>query len=285
MSETLWSLHRAAKKTLTEAGCESPAFDAYCLMTHCFGVRREDMPLRGGDPADETEQGAFFAAVACRAGGYPLQYILGVWEFMGLPFAVGEGVLIPRPDTEVLCEAALAFLAKRPHADVLDLCAGSGAIGLTIGRMCPGVRVTAVEKSPEALVFLRRNAAALCPSVTIREIDVLRPPEGFPPCDLIVANPPYIPSNEIASLQREVTHEPGIALNGGDDGLLFYRAICDLWLPLLKPGGALMAEIGSEQGPAVRAIFETSGLEGVTVRRDLAGLDRVVRGTCTGGEK
>lgn len=274
-----------AKELLTKAGCDSPAFDALCLFSHAFGMDRTGLALSGEKRADEETVSPFRDRVRRRAQGYPLQYLLGEWEFMGLSFSVGEGVLIPRADTELLCETGLSFLQGRQTKRVLELCAGSGAVAVSLAHFDPDAQVTALEKSPQALPYLRQNTQRHGNRVTVVEGDVLVKPAKDAVYDLILSNPPYIPAGEIEGLMKEVSFEPRMALDGGEDGLLFYRAIVTHYPSLLCPGGMLAVEIGAEQGEQVRRLFEEAGLSQVAVGRDLAGLDRVVSGIWPGGAR
>lgn len=220
---------------------------------------------------------AALALAQRRIAGEPLQYLLGEWEFYGLPVYVGPGVLIPRPDTECLVDHALAFLKGKPGAAVADLCAGSGCIGLAIAANAPDCTVTAVEYSGEAYTYLQKNIARLGGRVQPVQADITA--GGFGKYHLIVSNPPYIRSQVIPTLEREVQQEPKMALDGGADGLHFYRAILQHWLPCLQPGGALMVEIGYDQAQAVGDLFRAAGLQRVGVLRDLAQNQRVIYGT------
>lgn len=220
-------------------------------------------------------------AVDERAARRPLQYILGNWDFLHLTLKVGEGVLVPRPDTEILCETVVDFLRRQsaPHPQVLDLCAGSGCVGLGIASLYDGTTVTEVEWSDEALPFLRANVAESGLAATVIKADVLSaPPASLGPFDVVVSNPPYIPTADLPDLMPEVQHEPAMALDGGEDGLAFYRAIVTHWLPLLKEGGLLAVEIGQGQETDVAAIWEAAGLRNITVTPDLSGILRVVSG-------
>lgn len=212
-----------------------------------------------------------------RLAGEPLQYILGEWEFYSLPFAVGEGVLIPRPDTEILVDTALDFLAGKSSADCIDLCAGSGCVGIAVAKNCPGVRISALEKSDKAYEFLCRNIRLNNASVTPIKGDVTA--RGSGRYDLILSNPPYIKTEVLATLGREVQKEPRQALDGGPDGLYFYRAILDNWLCCLKKGGMLAVEIGFDQADEVKALFLAAGLKNIGVKRDFGNNQRVVFGT------
>lgn len=207
----------------------------------------------------------------------PLQYILGEWEFYSLPFKLGPGVLIPRPDTETLVDTVLEFIGDR-EVDCVDLCSGSGCIAVAIAANRKNARVTAVEKSDEAFKYLEENIALNGVSVTAVKGDILT--DSFGEYDLIVSNPPYVRTDVIPRLQPEVAvYEPKMALDGGEDGLRFYRAIAEKWLPRLRPGGMLAVEIGYDQDCEVAEIFKAAGLKNVLAKRDLENNRRVVFGT------
>ena len=280
---TCRQLYLLGRQRLAQAGVDSPGGDASLLAEKFLGLDRAALAVRGeGEPAPGQEA-AFLQGVEERCARRPLQYILGEWEFMGLPLAVGEGVLCPREDTAVLVEAPPRGLGDAPSPGGVDLCAGTGAVGLGLSSLLPGLSVWCVELSDQALPYLRENiarhgrgrAAAL-------QGDVLSPgfaarfPDGS--LDFLASNPPYIETGELPTLQPEVRKEPALALDGGGEGLLFYRAIARLWLPKLRPGGLAAVEIGETQGPAVEALFRQGGLCSVKTLPDWAGLDRVVTG-------
>jgi protein-(glutamine-N5) methyltransferase, release factor-specific len=207
------------------------------------------------------------AAVARRLKGEPLQYILGEWEFMGLPFFVGPGALIPRQDTETLCEAALGWLKTRPGARVLDLCCGTGCIGVSLSKL-GGARVSFADVSSEAMALAKRNAQHNGVDGEFYESDLLDSVPGV--YDLIACNPPYLTAAEMENCQKELTFEPALALFGGEDGLDFYRRLAAAWADHVAPGGLLLLEIGHTQGAAVRGLFP-----GARILKDICGLDRV----------
>lgn len=216
-----------------------------------------------------------------RLAGEPLQYILGEWEFMGLPVYVGEGVLIPRPETELLCEQGFDFLETRPKEDrrLLDLCCGTGCIGIAAAKYIAGAKVTCADKFDKPLEYTQKNAELNGVTIDILRCDaLLPPPETVGKFDLILTNPPYIRTKDMATLQTEVTHEPVTALDGGEDGLDFYRAILAEWTSVLVSGGALMAEIGIGESDAVAKLFEDAGLSDIRVIDDYCGIPRIVRG-------
>lgn len=292
---TIQELYLKCRRELKAAGVDSPEFDAAALVFHCFGLDRTALAVRGGQEAALEQERCFLRAAGERAEHRPLQYILGEWEFMGLSLKVGEGVLVPREDTETLVRACAERLSEQAAAvgpiggvgpvgpTGLDLCAGSGAVALGLCSLLPGAEVTAWELSGDALPYLRENTARYPQHrISIREGDILNEalPAGFPggTLDFIVSNPPYIASGELPGLQREVRREPRLALDGGADGLRFYRAIAQNWKPLLRPGGVLAVEIGETQAADIFSLFEHCGLRELRVHQDWAGLDRCVTG-------
>ncbi len=277
---TLGAVYRAGRGRLRRAGNESAAFDAGCLFRKAFGLDRQQRVLHAAEPAGSAQARRFFAMARERAAGRPLQYILGEWPFLGLVLEVGEGVLIPREETELLARTAAEMLAGEKAPLFADLCAGSGAVALGVASLVPGARAAALEKYPAALRYLKRNVArAGLAGVRAVEADVLDPAaaERMPALDGVFANPPYVRAGEIPGLQEEVRREPREALDGGPDGLRFYRAVARLWLPRLKPGGAAAVEVGDGQAGAVCRLF-SEALEGISVRRDFSGVARVVAG-------
>ncbi|HTY96120.1 MAG TPA: peptide chain release factor N(5)-glutamine methyltransferase, partial [Solirubrobacteraceae bacterium] len=236
-------------------------------------------------PEDElgAEAAARFEAfLDRRSGGEPVAYITGIAGFYGRSFRVDPRVLIPRPETELLVDACLEALPVDAQADALDLCAGSGCVGLTLLAERPGLRLTAVELSAEAAQVARENAAALglAGRYELLEGDLFAPLGGRAGFRLIAANPPYVPTGEIARLAVEVRdHDPRLALDGGADGLAVIRPLVAEAARRLASGGTLALEIGEGQGPTVRALLEAAGLSDVRVVRDYARLDRIVVGS------
>ena len=261
-----------------------PRGEAAALVEETAGIPAGQLLLwrdREGDPAVEERCRELARR---RLEGEPLQYLVGRWEFWGLPFQVGPGVLIPRPETELLVETGLELLRGVENPMAADLCSGSGCIAAALAHSLPACRVTAVELSGDAFPYLTQNLAQnhLDGRVTPLRGDVLRPdscpPQADGPFHLILSNPPYIPQKDLPGLQREVRREPVMALDGGEDGLVFYRVLAREWSRRLLPGGALAVEIGFHQGEEVAALFREAGLKKVEVRQDLSGLDRVVLG-------
>lgn len=276
---TYLELYRRAEKIIERAGCGSPAFDAGCLLGDITGIERGMLPIKGGETAPAALCEKMLDAARQRAAGKPLQYILGRWDFLSLTLEVGEGVLIPRPDTEVLCQTAAGLLKGKRSPKVVDLCAGSGCVGLGVASLLPDVEVTAVELSERAMDYLVRNCARY-PMFKVNPVqaDVLKPDDRFDrEYDAVLANPPYIPTEELPSLMREVKHEPEMALDGGD-GLIFYRAIAKIWIPKLVEGGICAVEVGIGQAEEVAVLFRDAGLRDIQKIRDLGGIERVVAG-------
>lgn len=265
-------------KTLKKAGVDAPAFELSVLLEDLAGVPRARFPLLGAEEAPKEAAEKLLAAVKRRAEGYPLQYLVGSWWFYGRKFEVGEGVLIPREETELLCETALRLLSHEHAPKVADLCSGTGCVGVTIAKERPDAEVFAYELSEDALAYLKRNITLNgAPNVHICRADVLLPPEADAPVfDLIACNPPYIRSGEIPLLQPELRAEPYLALSGGEDGLDFYRAVIKNWPGKLRSGGHLVFEMGEDEAPAVERLLMAAGFAEIEIYDDLAGFQREI---------
>ena len=275
---TLEEVYRTACQSCKEKAQESScAFDVSLLFEHVMGISRYRLPLVGQDPADADKTARFLELCSRYANGYPLQYLIGEWEFFGLPFKVGEGVLIPRPDTEILVETALGLLKNRKNPVVADLCAGSGCIAAAIAHRRPDAKVFALELSEAAFPYLLQNIKRNHVQVQAIHCDVFAPPE-LPALDLAVSNPPYITQSEMKALQKQVTFEPEMALFGGEDGYDFYRRLPSIYHSLLKPDGALALETGHLQAQAVSELLADAGYGKIGIHKDLAGIERVVFG-------
>ncbi len=258
---------------LARAGIESPGLEARLLIESATGMSRAAQ-IACADKELDCEQ-ALLELAEKRAKRYPLQYILGSWSFMGIELKVGEGVLIPRDDTEVLVDLCLGYLKDVESPKVVDLCAGSGAIGIALNRLA-NASVTAVELSDRAYYFLLQNI--INTDITPIKGDVTECYNSFEEeyFDLIVSNPPYIKTDELKTLQPEVGFEPETALDGGADGLVFYREITRLWTPLLKRGGAMAFELGEGQAEPVAAMLERHGYSDIKTALDLGGTKRAI---------
>lgn len=278
---------RSGTLRLERAGIESARLDAGCLLAHVLACPRWLVALEQGRRLTREQFGRFLRLLQRREQREPLAYLLGTREFWSLPLAVSPGVLIPRPETETLVEAALAACAEgsTPASDrqvILDLCTGTGAIAIALARELPAARLIATDISRRALRIARTNAEAHGVADRVRFLrgDLWRALYGVMPgrqADLIVSNPPYIPSGAIKTLMPEVQWEPRRALDGGPDGLRFHREIIATAPRYLRSGGFLLLEIGADQAAAARRVVEAEGsFEGCRVIQDLAGRDRVI---------
>ena len=259
---------------LMMAGVPDARFDAAQLYQFVTG---RDHRLDDGPTADEAARLQVLAER--RAAREPLQYLLGEWDFMDFTLKVGRGVLCPRADSEVVCETAIELLQNVEAPVVYDLCAGTGCLGLGIARAVPGAKVTCVEFSHDAWPYLTANVAALGGKTTQAELaDVLTYYTQIEPAsvDLIISNPPYLTAQEMESLMPETAKEPAVALDGGRDGLDFYRVLVRQYRDAVRPGGWLVLEIGYAQAEAVLALGKAAGWQGGTCRKDAGGNDRVV---------
>ena len=272
MSRTVGEALRWAAERLAAAGVPEPRLDAEYLLAEALGVKRLPMLADKGRALTDREAAAFEQALSRRAAREPLQYILGSQSFMGFPFRTDPRALIPRNDTEALCEEALRHL--RPGDRALDLCTGSGALAVALKKLCPGARVVASDLSADALALARENADALGAEVEFRQGDLFAPVAGER-FQLVVSNPPYVPETLRGRLQAEVEREPALALFAGPDGLRFYRRIAREAPGYLAPRGRLILEIGDGQGHAVSALLEKE-FEEIRVLNDLSGLPRVI---------
>lgn len=274
---TIRETYLSAVRRLKAVGNESPEFDAIQLLQAVTGITKARLPLDGDREIAAKEYNTYMALVKRREEQYPLQYLLGEWEFYGLTFAVGEGVLIPRADTETLVEAGLSLLKGIARPVVYDLCSGSGCIAAAIASQRPDAEVYAVELSEKALPYLTGNIKAF-PNVKVLHGDVLEVMDKLPPCHLILSNPPYLSDDEMEHLQTEVTFEPAMALRADHLGLYFYEEITKRYQQNLLPGGAIAYEVGYTQSTAVAEIMEKSGMTDIAVHKDLGGIERVVVG-------
>ncbi len=272
-------LYNKAKEELDKAGISDPAFNSMCLIEKVFNVNKAQL-MAENITADDKKGAEFLTLLGRRLSGEPLQYILGEWEFYGYIFKVGKGVLIPRDDTEVLLRLSLDFLKDKQNARVLDLCSGSGALAVAIAKETDA-EVYALEKSAEALPYLCENININKANIEVVAGDVFYCADEFmdKSFDLIISNPPYIITDEIDTLQKEISFEPKTALDGGADGLKFYRGIIKDYTSKLKSGGMIAFEIGEGQFEAVKTLMENAGVKNIDYKLDLGGIQRVVYGT------
>ena len=245
------------------------------------GLNSQEQLLNYKKELTDNEENKVKDILFKRINGYPLQYILGKWTFMGRDFSLGEGVLIPRDDTEVVVLSVIPYLKQNNKARIIDLCSGSGIIAVTLKCMFPQCEVHALELSEKALPYLKRNVESLAPDVILHQGDLNLLFEQFKDnyFDLVISNPPYIESEIIPTLQTEVQKEPKMALDGGTDGLDFYRSITQKWSDKLKPGGMMAFELGEGQFDRVKAMMKEIGFENINEFKDLGNIQRAINGT------
>ena len=283
MAITYNNLYMDIRQELHRAGIQAATLEARELVCFAAGKTREQF-VRDGRlyvPQDVEEQAR--ALMRRHLAGEPLAYLIGEWEFYGLPLDISEQVLIPRSDTEVLAGEAIRWLQTQQDARVLDLCAGSGCVGLAVASQVHACRVILGEKSEAALRICRQNIrrSGLLGRVTPMPADALEPPtRQLGEFDCIVCNPLYIPTRDIETLDVSVRdYEPHMALDGGEDGLEFYRAISENWREALHPGARLYFEVGIGQADSVLRIMRRQGFGELEIVPDTAGIPRVVYGT------
>ena len=286
MATTYNNLYLDIRRRLRGADVGDPSLEARELVCFATGKTREEL-LRDGNlyASPELEQQTW-ALVDRHLAGEPVAYLIGEWEFFGLPLDISPDVLIPRPDTEVLAEQAIAYCRTLGECRVLDLCAGSGCVGLAVAANVPGARAVLGDLSEGALKICRQNIRrnGLTGRVISMQVDALsKPSPNLGEFQCIVCNPPYIPHGDIAGLDGSVRdYEPHMALDGGEDGLEFYCAITQLWREALTPGGRIYFEVGIGQADMVLRIMRAVGFGDIQIVKDLHGIPRVVFGTlCT----
>lgn len=267
--KTIREALRAAQAALAPVAGEEAAREARLFFCHALGWDMARLLSRQSDIFPGEYEKMLEEMLARRLAGEPLRYILGEWELMGLPFRVDARALIPRQDTETLVEAALGLIKERGYRTVLDLCCGTGCIGISLAALS-GAAVTLADISVDALALARENAEKNGVCARVMETDLFSNITGS--FDLIACNPPYLSDADMAALQREVRFEPALALYGGEDGLDFYRRIRTEYAAHLNQRGALLLEVGFGQAAAVCALFG----ENAYVLRDLCGVERVV---------
>jgi len=280
------NLYLDIRQQLKRAGIEAATLEARELVCFGTGKDRDQLTRDGGLYASPELERRVRDLVARHLAGEPVAYLIGEWEFYGLPLDISRDVLIPRPDTEVLVEQALTYIKPLGECRVLDLCSGSGCIGLAVASQAPGTRVVLGEYSDAALRICRQNIRrnGLSGRVVPMQVDALEKPErSLGEFQCIVSNPPYIPKADIPGLDVSVKdYEPHLALDGGEDGLDFYRSISEKWKTALAPGGRLYFEVGIGQADSVLRIMRAQGFGDIQIVKDLHDIPRVVFGTlCT----
>ena len=283
MSITYNDLYLDTRNRLRAAGVDSAQLEARELVCFALDKTKEQLLRDRGLYVTSAQEGQVEELIRRRLAGEPVAYLIGEWEFYGIPLDISRDVLVPRSDTEVLASLAIDLLQKAGEgARLLDLCAGSGCIGLAAAVHAPQSRVVLADWSEGALRICRQNvrrnglnARVTCVRADAREAA----PSALWDFDVIACNPPYIPSGDIDGLDADVKdYEPRMALDGGPDGLDFYRAIAGKWQSALRLGGTLLFEVGMGQAPAVEDILAQNGFTGINTYPDTRGIWRVVEG-------
>lgn len=277
---TVFELYKLCSDKLSKGGICDSSLDARLIVEDVCKIKHSNFLFERDRQASDEEIETCFALFEKRISGIPVQYILGKWEFMSLEFCVGEGVLIPRPETEQLCEYVIDKIKDKKSLVVFDLCSGSGCIGLSIKHYAPNAQVYLIEKSDKAIHFLETNRIRLSHARDMVSVkgDILGGYERFsflPKPDVIVSNPPYIKTDEITTLQKEVQKEPVMALDGGEDGYVFYRALSQKWLPHINKGGFIAVECGEKQAGEISSMFLENSDE-TEIIRDFNHIERFV---------
>ena len=276
---TVGNAFRDAVRRLAQAGVKSPQVDVEWLLADLLPCNRSEIPLHAQTDLPAEDLDRFSRSVERRTRREPLQHILGTANFFGYDFQVSAEVLIPRPETEVLVELALEFLMHLPNPSVFDLGTGSGCIALSLAKRCSKASIIGSDVSREALALARANAVSLVTldQVEFRHADGLAAFAKGEQMDLILSNPPYIPTAKIDTLEPEVRdHDPRLALDGGADGMQFYRLLANEGQSHLKSGGKLMAEFGDGQAATIVDLFGQADWPSVTTANDLSHQPRIL---------
>lgn len=278
---TLRQAYNELENLLKNSGISDYKSEAKIIFYHCFKIDYEYIILNGDQIFSEDKFEKIVEIAEKRKSRIPLQYILGLCEFMGEVFFVGEGVLIPREDTSVLVRESYNILKHKNNLKIVDLCSGSGCIAITLKKMLgDNTEVYGIEISDKAYYYFSKNVTGTNSDIKMLKADIFEIYKNFDDnyFDAVVSNPPYIKEKDIGKLQKEVLLEPKIALNGGKDGLEYYRKICLNWHSKIKKSGIIAFEIGFEQSDSVKKILEKSGFENIKLFNDINNIPRVIIG-------
>lgn len=283
MAITYNDLYLDVRQRLRESGVEASTLEARELVCFGTGKSREELQRDSRLYASPEREAQVRRLVERRMAGEPVAYLIGEWEFYGLPLDISQDVLIPRTDTEVLAEQAIAYIQTLGECRVLDLCAGSGCVGLAIASQAPQARVVLGEIDDSALKICRQNIRRNSLSARVMPVQMdarEKPARSLGEFQCIVSNPPYIPTGDIAGLEASVRdYEPHMALDGGADGMDFYRSIVEQWKEALTPGGRIYFEVGIGQADAVLRLMRSQGFGDLQIIKDHHKIPRVVLGT------
>ena len=273
----IFEAYNSTKKALQKAGIEDYVFEAKQIIKHITGFSSSEILMNYTNSLTEYQSNNLTAIIKQRELRYPLQYIFGEWSFYGRDFYVGPGVLVPRADTETVIEVCLDYLKDKKEPKILDLCAGSGCIGITLAKEIKDSTCLMAEKFPEAMRYAEKNILRnKAENARVIAGDIFKGAGNEDKYDLIVSNPPYIPEKDTETVSPETKYEPETALLGGADGLEFYRAITENYKGSLKQNGMLCYEVGIGQANAVKEILKTAGFADIGTKKDLNGIERAV---------
>lgn len=274
---TIFEAYNSVKQKLQAAGIEDYVFEAKQIIKHITGLSATQILTQYNNKLSLFQENNLTALLRQREIRYPLQYIFGEWDFYGRPFYVGPGVLVPRADTETLIEAVLENLKEKETPEILDLCAGSGCIGITLAKEKENSKVLMVEKFDEAIRYAKRNIERNSAfNAEVEKGDIFESAFSDRKYDIIVSNPPYIPQAEMDEISPETKFEPETALLAGDEGMQFYKSITENYKNSLKENGVIAFEVGINQSERVAELLKAQGFKNVTVKKDLNSIDRVV---------
>lgn len=274
-------VYKKAESILKREYKDTYKYEIYSILKHCFNINKIDLIMKKDEAVEPEVQKKLFDIIKLRTEHVPLQYILGYWYFMDLKFKVGEGVLIPREDTEVLVKKSLDYLQNVESPKIIDLCSGSGCVAISVKKnLGEKSEVYAAELSQIAFSYLQENIFLNECKVTAINGDVFKISSDFQDefFDAVISNPPYIKTGDLSCLQEEVKKEPRLALESGEDGLYFYKNICKTWIPKLKSGGMIAFEVGFDQAQDVKTIMENYGIKAIRIFKDINNIDRAVIG-------
>lgn len=274
---TIFEAYNSTKQKLLKAGIDDYVFEAKQIIKHITGLTSSQILVKYNTPLTDYQQTQLTAIIRQREIHYPLQYIFGEWSFYGNRFYVGPGVLVPRADTETLIEPCIEYLKQHKNAKVLDLCTGSGCIGITLAKEVPDAEVKMLEKYKEAAVYTQKNIKLNgTDNAEVFNGDIFAGDLADGEYDLLVSNPPYIPKGEMKTISPETEYEPKTALLGGEDGLDFYRAIIKNYKNSIKQSGFIAFEVGIGEFSDVSDILSGEGFKDIKVYKDMNGIERAV---------
>ena len=276
----IFEAYNSTKKALLSAGIDDCVFEAKQIIKHITGLRSSEILMNYTKELTEFQSNNLTAILRQRELRYPLQYIFGEWSFYGRDFYVGPGVLVPRADTETVIEVCTEYLKDRKEPKILDLCAGSGCIGITLSKEKEDSSCRKVEKYPAAMRYAEKNITRnKAENAKVLAGDVFEGTASGEKYDLIVSNPPYIAENGTEEVSPETKYEPETALIGGADGLKFYKAITENYKDSLKENGMICFEVGIGQADSVKEILNAAGFTDTGAKKDLNGIERAVYAT------